>query len=147
MTRPSIDAYFMSMARLASTRSTCISRKVGAVAVQDRHLVATGYNGVPRGIRHPLFCLRQERRIPSGKETFLCGCVHAEMSLVTQAAFHGTPLRGATVYSTHQPCHLCAMLLINAGVVRVVYDFAYPDRAGLVLLDLAGVEVEQLCPF
>jgi len=143
-TRLPVDEYFMQMARLASTRSTCVSRKVGAVAVIDKHLIATGYNGVSRGIEHPTICLRKEQNIPQGKETFLCGCVHAEMSVVTQAAYHGTSLKGATVYSTHQPCHLCAMLLINTGVARVVYDFAYPDEVAMTLFQQAGVVVEQI---
>ncbi len=143
-TRPSIDKYFMEMARLASSRSTCVSRKVGAVAVIDKHLIATGYNGVSRDIEHPIVCLRKERGIEQGKETFLCGCVHAEMSVVTQAAFHGTSLRGATVYTTHQPCHLCAMLLVNAGIARVVYDYTYPDTDGLALLHLARIEVRHM---
>ncbi len=142
--RPSIDRYFMSIAHVVASRSTCISRKVGAVAVQDKHLVAMGYNGAARGVPHPMVCLRKERGLPSGAETFLCGCVHAEMSIVTQAAFHGTSLHGATVYCTNQPCHLCAMLLINAGVVRVVYAAPYPDEAAMTLFQQAGVVVEQI---
>ncbi len=142
--RPTLDEYFMSIAHVVATRSTCVSRKVGAVAVQAKHLVAMGYNGAARGVSHPETCLRKERGLPSGVETFLCGCVHAEMSIVTQAAYHGTSLHGATVYCTNQPCHLCAMLLINAGVVRVVYDEPYPDEAAMLLFQQAGVVVEKI---
>ena len=140
--RPDLDDYFLDIAAVVARRSTCVARQVGAVAVVDRHLLATGYNGVPRGVPHPTTCLRRERGLPSGVDTFLCGCVHAEMNIIAQAAFHGTSLRGATVYCTNQPCHLCAMLLINAGVVRVVYSHPYPDEAAVRLFEQAGVALE-----
>ena len=141
--RPDLDCYFLDIAAMVARRSTCVARQVGAVAVVDRHLLATGYNGVPLGVPHPTVCLRRERGLSSGVETFLCGCVHAEMNIIAQAAFHGTSLRGATVYCTNQPCHLCAMLLINAGVQRVVYRDPYPDEAAVRLFQQAGVALDQ----
>lgn len=141
--RPDQDSYFLDIAAVVASRGTCVARRVGAVAVIDKHIVATGYNGVPRGIPHPTVCLRRQRGLPSGVETFLCGCVHAEMNIIAQAALHGTSLKGATVYCTNQPCHLCAMLLINAGVARVVYRETYPDEAAALLLAQAGVNLEQ----
>lgn len=143
--RPDLDSYFLDIATVVAHRSTCVARYVGAVAVIDKHLVATGYNGVPLGVPHPTECLRRQRGLPSGVETFLCGCVHAEMNIIAQAALHGTSLKGATVYCTNQPCHLCAMLLINAGVVRVVYREPYPDEAAVRMFRQAGVCLEQRC--
>ncbi len=143
--RPDLDSYFLDIATVVAHRSTCVARCVGAVAVIDKHLVATGYNGVPLGVPHPTVCLRRQAGLPSGVETFLCGCVHAEMNIIAQAALHGTSLKGATVYCTNQPCHLCAMLLINAGVVRVVYRKPYPDEAAVRMFRQAGVCLEQRC--
>jgi dCMP deaminase len=140
--RPALDAYFLEIATVVARRSTCVARQVGAVAVLDKHILAAGYNGVPLGVAHPTVCLRRERGLPPGAETFLCGCVHAEMNIIAQAAFHGTSLKGATVYCTNQPCHLCAMLLINAGVARVVYEHPYPDEAAVGLFEKAGVTLE-----
>ncbi len=142
--RPDLDRYFLDIAAVVARRSTCVARQVGAVAVVDRHLLATGYNGVPLGVPHPHVCLRRERGLSSGMETFLCGCVHAEMNIIAQAAFHGTSLRGATVYCTNQPCHLCAMLLINAGVSRVVFRDPYPDAAAVQLFSQAEVSLEGI---
>lgn len=142
MTRPDLDTYFLDIAAVVARRSTCLARQVGAVAVLDKHILATGYNGVPRGVPHPTKCLRRERGLPPGVETFLCGCVHAEMNVIAQAAFHGTSLQGATIYCTNQPCHLCAMLIINAGIVRVVYRDPYPDEAAIALFKEAGVKLE-----
>ncbi len=143
--RPDLDSYFLDIATVVAHRSTCVARRVGAVAVIDKHLVATGYNGVPLGVPHPHECLRRQRGLPSGVETFLCGCVHAEMNIIAQAALHGTSLKGATVYCTNQPCHLCAMLLINAGVIRVVYREPYPDEAAVRMFGQAEVCLEQKC--
>jgi len=143
--RPDLDSYFLDIAAVVAHRGTCLARRVGAVAVIDKHLVATGYNGVPLGVPHPHVCLRRQRGLPSGVETFLCGCVHAEMNIIAQAALHGARLKGATIYCTNQPCHLCAMLLINAGVVRVVYREPYPDEAAVRMLRQAGVCLEQRC--
>ncbi len=141
--RPSIDETCMATAYDWAKRSTCIARQVGAVAAIDGHVIVTGYNGVVRKAKHPTICLRQERDIPSGKETFLCGCVHAEMNLIIQAARFGHSIEGATVYCTNQPCSLCAIMLINVGIVRVVYDQPYSDEAAITLFKQAGVVVER----
>lgn len=146
--RPSWDEYFMEIAVLAASRSTCLRRQVGAVMVRDRHIIATGYNGAPSGIRHCLEigCLRQEMNIPSGERHELCLGVHAEQNLFIQAALHGSSPEGGTVYSTNQPCTLCAKLIVNAGVRRVVFTGDYPDPLARRILDEAGVELVRLEP-
>ena len=111
MTRPDWDSYFMKMAELVSTRSTCMRRQVGAVIVQDKHIVATGYNGAPRGIMHcdeRGECLRQKLGVPSGERHELCMALHAEQNAIIQAATSGQTIEGATIYITHQPCIICA---------------------------------------
>lgn len=144
--RPSWDEYFMDIARLAATRSTCLRRQVGAVMVRDRHIIATGYNGAPSGIKHCLEagCLRDEMKIPSGERHELCVGVHAEQNLFIQAALHGSSPEGGTVYCTNQPCNLCAKLIVNARIRRVVFQGDYPDPLARRILDEAGVELYRL---
>lgn len=129
MERPSTDQYFMDMARLAATRSTCMRRKVGAVIVKDKHVLSTGYNGSPRGVSHcdEHGCLRVMMNIPSGTRHELCRGVHAEQNAVAQAAYFGTSVKGATIYTTTFPCSLCAKILINSGISEIVYDEGYMD--------------------
>lgn len=129
--RPTYHQYFMEMAQLAATRSTCLRREVGAVAVIDNHVLCSGYNGSPRGLPHckNLGCMREEMRIPSGERHELCRAVHAEQNLICQAAYHGVSLRGATIYCTNQPCSICAKLLVNVGIEKVIYKDGYPDKA------------------
>lgn len=146
MTRPSWPEYFMEAARLASTRSSCLraGRAVGAVAVMAGRIVATGYNGAPAGVQNCLdrdFCLRTKMGVPSGQRHELCYAVHAEANVITQAAKHGTSLKGASLYCTHQPCSLCAKLIINAGIKMVCYEHPYPDDLASALLEEAGVVV------
>lgn len=146
--RPDWDEYFMNIARLAASRSTCRRRQVGAVLVRDRHIIATGYNGAPRGIRHCLDtgCLRDQLQIPSGERHELCVGVHAEQNLFIQAALHGSSPEGGTVYCTNQPCTLCAKLIVNAGVRRVVFEGNYPDPLARQILAEAGVELRRMEP-
>ena len=120
----------MKMADLASERSTCIRRHVGAVAVKDNHILATGYNGAPKGQIHCYEngCLREEMNVPSGERHELCRAVHAEQNLICQAALHGISLAGATLYCTNQPCSICAKLIVNAGIKQVIYKDGYPDE-------------------
>ena len=120
----------MKMADLAAERSTCLRRHVGAVAVKDNHILATGYNGAPKGQIHceENGCLREAMKIPSGERHELCRAVHAEMNLICQAALHGISLAGATLYCTHQPCSICAKLIVNAGIEKVIYKDGYPDE-------------------
>ncbi len=129
MARPSNDQYFMDMAHLVSSRSTCIRRKVGAVVVKDKRVMATGYNGSPRGTKHceDLGCIRDQMKIPSGTRHELCRGVHAEQNAVAQAAYFGISIKGATIYTTTYPCSMCAKILINAGIEEVVYEEGYAD--------------------
>ena len=120
----------MEMAQVASKRSTCLRRSVGAVIVKDKRLLATGYNGTPRGMAHceEVGCLRTKLNVPSGKMHELCRGIHAEQNAVIQAAVHGVSVDGGTLYCTHQPCVVCTKILINAGIRRIVYANPYPDE-------------------
>ena len=120
----------MEMAQVASKRSTCMRRSVGAVIVKDKRLLATGYNGTPRGMAHceEVGCLRTKLNVPSGKMHELCRGIHAEQNAVIQAAVHGVSVDGGTLYCTHQPCVVCTKILINAGIKRIVYANPYPDE-------------------
>lgn len=144
--RPPWDDYFMEIAGLVAKRSTCLRRQVGAVVVKEKHILATGYNGAPAGLRHcaEVGCLREQLQVPSGERHELCRAIHAEQNAIVQAALHGTALKGSTLYVTHQPCVLCAKILINAGIVRVVFAGDYPDPLAREFLAEAGVE---LAPF
>lgn len=146
--RPTWDEYFMAIASLAATRSTCLRRQVGAVLVRDCHIIATGYNGAPEGLPHCLDvgCLREDLQVPSGQRHEMCIGVHAEQNLLIQAALAGSSPEGATLYCTHQPCIICAKMLINARIKRVVFQGDYPDTLSRQLLDQAGVELEQYQP-
>lgn len=143
MPRPAWDEYFMAITAEVAERATCTRRKIGAVLVKDKRILATGYNGAPSGLPHcdVAGCLREQRAIPSGTQHELCRGIHAEQNAVIQAARHGTAIDGSTVYCTHQPCVLCAKILINAGVQRIVYRESYPDALAAEMLDEAGVEV------
>ena len=143
MPRPSWDEYFMRIAREVAGRSTCLRRKVGAVIVRDKRILTTGYNGAPRGIRHceERGCLREERGVPSGERHELCRGLHGEMNALIQAAVHGVGVEGATLYCTNRPCSLCAKMLVNAGVKRIVIGEGYPDELGEELLEEAGIPV------
>jgi dCMP deaminase len=150
MERPSWDEYFMQMAELAATRSTCLRRHVGAVIVQDRHVVATGYNGAPRGIIHcgeRGGCLREKLNVPSGERHELCMGLHAEQNAIIQAATLGQSVEGATIYVTHQPCVICAKMIINAGVRRIVVKEGYPDQLAVDILAEAGLKIVSLGDF
>ena len=141
--RPEWDEYFMSIAELVSSRSTCLRRKVGAVLVREKRILATGYNGAPSGIKHctPKTCLRSKQGVPSGKQQELCRGLHAEQNVIIQAALHGVSTRGATLYCTHKPCILCAKMIINAGIVRIVYQNHYPDPLADEMLQEANIEM------
>lgn len=143
--RPSWDEYFMEIAKLVATRATCQRRAVGAVLVRDRRILATGYNGAPRGLSHcpengphedwPNGCMRAGHCIRS---------LHAEQNALLQAAAIGIPCEGASIYVTCQPCNTCAKMLINAGVKRVVYEGDYPDEFSLQLFKESGMEAFRL---
>lgn len=135
----------MQLARLVATRSTCMRRKVGALLVKEKQVISSGYNGAPRGLAHCLEvgCLREQHRVPSGERQELCRATHAEANAIIQAAFHGVSTAGATLYCTTAPCTICAKMLINAGVKRIVYEDGYPDELGLEMLQQASVSAER----
>ncbi|MDF1536650.1 MAG: cytidine/deoxycytidylate deaminase family protein [bacterium] len=142
--RPSWDEYFMEIATLVATRSTCLRRQVGAVFVKHRNILATGYNGVPSGITHcsVVGCLREKLGIPSGERHEICRGLHAEQNGIIQAAKHGIFLSGSTVYTTDHPCAICAKMLINVGAERVVCGQGYPDQLSSEMVAEAGLIVE-----
>jgi dCMP deaminase len=144
--RPSWDEYFLRIADEVSHRSTCLRRQVGAILVKERRILATGYNGAPSGIRHcaEVGCTREALAIPSGERHELCRGLHAEQNALLQAAYHGVAIAGATVYSTHQPCVVCAKMLINAGVHEIVFTSGYPDLLAEELMEEAGILLR--CP-
>ena len=142
------DIRFMEMARLVSTWSSCFTpgRAIGAVIVKDKRVMTTGYNGAPSGIKsceEKGECLRRKLNIPSGTKHELCFAVHAEQNAIAQAAKFGINIQGATLYCTHQPCVICAKIIINAGISKVVYKEGYPDEFSMQLFDEANVIVEK----
>ncbi|MBR7153489.1 MAG: cytidine/deoxycytidylate deaminase family protein [Candidatus Methanomethylophilaceae archaeon] len=145
MQRPSNDEYFMNMALLVSSRSTCMRRRVGAVIVKDKRVLSTGYNGSPKGTRHceELGCIREQMNIPSGTRHELCRGVHAEQNAVVQAAYFGVSVKGATIYTTTYPCSMCAKILINAGISEIVYDEGYVDDLSKQILSETDVVIRE----
>lgn len=143
-TRPSWDEYFLKITHEVAQRSTCLRRQVGATLVLDKRILATGYNGAPRGMVHctEIGCLRDKLGIPSGERQELCRGLHAEMNALLQAANYGIPIEGATLYSTNHPCVLCAKMLINCGIKRIVAISDYPDWLAKEMLQEAGIKVE-----
>ena len=142
------DHRFMEMAQLVSTWASCYrpERKIGAVIVRDKRVMTTGYNGAPAGVRTCVErgeCMRSRLGIASGTRHEMCYAVHAEQNAIIQAAKLGVEIAGATLYCTHQPCILCAKMIVNAGIVRVVYGEGYPDEFALEILQEAGVRVER----
>jgi len=146
--RPSWNDYFMDITQRVATRSTCLRRQVGAVIVLDKRILATGYNGAPRGLPHcqETGCLRDRLGIPSGQRQEICRALHAEQNAFLQAALYGIPVAGATMYVTLQPCVTCAKMIVNAGIERVVCAQAYPDELARSFLADATIELELWAP-
>ena len=144
--RPSWDQYFMELTHVVAKRSTCLRRKVGAIIVQDKRVLTTGYNGAPSGLPHcsETGCLREQKNVPSGQRHELCRGLHAEQNAIIQAAQHGTSIEDAVLYCTHQPCILCTKMIINAGIERIVFKGAYPDQLAQKMLEEAAIELEQI---
>lgn len=144
--RPDWDTYFMEMARLASLRSSCLRRAVGAVLVRDKRLLATGYNGVPSGVTHceETGCLREKLNVPSGERHELCRGLHAEQNAIIQAALHGVSTKGAVLYCTNLPCIICAKMLINSGVRMVYYLDGYCDSLTEQMLSEVGLGLVRM---
>ena len=141
------DSRFIEMAKLVSTWSSCIRHNVGCVIVRDKRILTTGYNGAPAGIdtcKDKEICIRNIFKIESGTKQELCYAVHAEQNAIVQAAKLGLSLDGATLYCTHRPCSICAKLIINAGIKRVVYAIDYPDSFAQDLLLAAGIKIEKM---
>lgn len=143
MGRPDWDQYFMDITKVVASRSTCLRRRVGAIIVKDRRILASGYNGAPAGLRHCLEvgCLREQKEVPSGQRHELCRGLHAEQNALIQAAVYGIAIQGAVYYVTHQPCILCAKILINAGIKKIVFQGDYPDPLALDMFEEAGVNL------
>ena len=136
----------MRMAALAATRSTCLRRHVGAVIVQERMVLSTGYNDTPRGLPNcgDGGCARCASDAPSGVGLDTCLCLHAEQNAIIQAAYHGVSISGAAIYTTHQPCLTCAKMIVNAGIRRIVFAGDYPDPLALEMLQQAGVTLDRV---
>ena len=144
LTRLSIDEYFLKIASVVAERSTCRRHHVGAVAVKNKHILATGYNGAAAGLKDclELGCLRDELGIPSGQRQEICRGIHAEQNVIIQAGLHGVSLEGSTIYCTHTPCVLCAKMLANARIKRLVSFGRYSDNSFIDLFREAGIEVD-----
>ena len=143
-TRPSWDEYFIKIALLVSERSTCLRHHVGAVVVKDRRVLTTGYNGAAAKTKDclELGCLRNQQNIPSGERHEICRAIHAEQNAIIQASKYGVNIMDGTIYCTHSPCIICAKMIINAGIKRIVTYVNYPDIGGVKeLLKEAGVEL------
>ena len=142
--RKSWDEYFMEIAEIVKTRSTCLRREVGAVIVKDNRIITTGYNGAPSGLKHCTEiggCERERLNIPSGQRHELCRALHAEQNAILQAAKIGVSTEGATIYITLQPCVICAKMLVNAGIKRIVFKGEYPDALSKAILEEAKIEL------
>lgn len=143
--RMSKDEYFMRLAVHASSRSTCLRRQEGAVLVRDGMAFSTGYNGAPKGLKHcvDVGCLREMKNVPSGEQLQLCRGAHAEANAIVQAAYLGVTTRGSELYTTLMPCPFCSTLIINSGIVRVVYGKRYRETLGFTMMKNAGIEMVQ----
>jgi len=144
--RPSWDEYFIKAAFLVSERSTCLRRRVGAVLVKEKQILATGYNGAPMGIAHcdSVGCLREELKVPSGQRHEICRGLHAEQNVLLQAAKHGVSVRESVIYITNAPCSICAKMIINAGIAEVIIADNYPDEMAKKFLKEAGVKLRKI---
>lgn len=145
------DHRFMEMAHLIATWTSCYvpGRSIGAVIVKDKRIMTTGYNGAPAGLktcRERGYCMRRQLGIQSGTRAELCYAIHAEQNAIIQAAKLGVSIDGATLYCTHQPCSVCAKMIINSGIHRVIYQEGYPDEFSLEIFKEAGVQLEQYQP-
>ena len=142
--RPTWDKYFMEMAILTAERSTCLRRKVGAILTVDKHIVATGYNGAPKGLKHcaEVGCMRERLNVPSGEKHELCRGLHAEQNAIIQAAVLSTSIKNATLYCTTFPCVVCAKMLINAEIARIIVLEDYPDNLSKEILAEANIQAE-----
>lgn len=140
------DKRFMQIAETVAAWSSCCqpNRQIGAVIARNKRILTTGYNGAGSGIVSCVEkeeCLRRNRGIESGTQHEVCYAVHAEQNAIIQAARIGISIEGATLYCTHQPCVICAKMIINSGIRRVVYKEGYPDNFALQLFEEAEVDL------
>ena len=145
------DDRFMEMAQVISGWTSCFrkGRAIGCVIVKDKRIMTTGYNGAPAGMKtckERGYCLRRRLNIPSGTRAEVCYAIHAEQNAIIQAAKLGVCIEGATLYCTHQPCSVCAKMIVNAGIRRVVYEQGYPDDFTHEIFGETGVQVEKMEP-
>ncbi|MBN2018262.1 MAG: cytidine/deoxycytidylate deaminase family protein [Candidatus Cloacimonetes bacterium] len=141
--RPLWNEYFMKIAELVSSRSTCLRRKVGAIIIRDNQILSTGYNGAPKGVPHcaDVGCLRVKLNVPAGERHELCRGIHAEQNAIIQAAVNGVSVKGGTMYCTHQPCSICAKMIVNAEIKNVYIADSYPDKLAESMFRDAGVNL------
>ncbi len=144
-TRPSYDEYFMEMAHVVAKRSTCLRRKVGAILVKEKHILSTGYNGAPKGLKHcaETGCIRTDQNIPSGERHELCRGLHAEQNAIIQAAVFGVSIKGSVLYCTNTPCVVCVKMLINAGVTEIIYAGDYPDDLAKLMMEESKLKIKR----
>ena len=144
ITRPDFDEYVLKIASVVAERSTCRRHHMGAVAVRDKHILTTGYNGAPAGQKDclELGCIRDQMNIASGEKQETCRAIHAEQNVIIQAALHGISLEGSTIYCTHTPCILCAKMLVNARIKRFVSFKEYSDDRFIQLFKEAGIKID-----
>jgi dCMP deaminase len=145
MERPDWDQYFIGITKLVAERSTCLRRKVGAIIVKEKRILATGYNGAPTGLKHcaEVGCIREQMNVPSGQRHELCRGLHAEQNAIIQAALAGVSIKGGTVYCTTFPCSVCAKMLINAQIKEVIYVSDYMDQLSKELFEEAGIKLRK----
>lgn len=143
--RPDWNTYFMEIATLVSSRSTCLRRQVGAIVVKEKNILSSGYNGVPSGITHcdVVGCLREKLGVPSGERHELCRGLHAEQNAIIQAAYHGTSINGSLLYCTNLPCSICTKMIINAGIEKVIYKEGYMDELAQEMMKESGMTFER----
>jgi len=143
--RPNYDEYFMEMAHVVKKRSTCLRRKVGAILVKNKHILSTGYNGAPKGLKHceEVGCLRQKLKVPSGQRHEICRGLHAEQNAIIQAAVFGISIKDSVLYCTNTPCVVCAKMLINAGVKEIVFEGDYPDDLAKKMLSESFIKIRN----
>jgi len=135
----------MEMAHVVAKRSTCLRRKVGAILVKEKHILSTGYNGAPKGLKHcsETGCLRENLNIPSGERHELCRGLHAEQNAVIQAAVFGVSIKGSVLYCTNTPCVVCVKMLINAGVTEIIYAGEYPDNLAKLMMEESTLKIKR----
>lgn len=146
MNRPDFIEYFIDITKLVSKRSTCLRRSVGAIIVKDKRILATGYNGAPKGIKHckDVGCIRSEFDIPSGERDELCRGVHAEQNAIIQSALYGVSIKDSMLFCTTLPCSICAKMIINAEIKEVIYSQNYNNELTLKLFEESGVKLKYV---